>query len=466
MAGRPTAPAGSVVVAYPHRHASTTPQFQRCLRSLCVRDAYSHPGRIFADIAQESSSLIANGRCEIVRTFLDLGADWLLMLDDDMTFAPDLLDRLLEVADPVERPIIGGLCFGVAPRKGVPLRSTLGADLQGWPTLFTLADDGTLTHWTDYARDALIRVDSTGAACLLVHRSVLADERWTADGHPQPWFREGVFDGRALSEDHYFCLTAGRFGYPLHVHTGAQLGHVKHFVADQGWFDQAKRLQWVEPATEPVAVVVPVLGRPHRAAPFMASLRATTGLAEAFAVVDTDDTDTADAWEKAGAHVLVASGGSFPVKVNDGYRATAEPWLFVCGDDVRFHPGWLDQAVATHRASGARVIGTNDLGTDTVTSGSHATHWLIRRDYVDELGASWDGPGVVCHEGYRHAFVDNEVVTVAKQRDEWAHCGASVVEHLHPAFGRADDDATYELGRASYAADHATWERRYGERVP
>src|SRR4029077_20483144 len=151
--------------------------------------------------------------------------------------------------------------------------------------------------------------------------------------------------------------------------------------------------------------------------------------------------------------------GTFAEKVNQAYRETDEPWLFLVGDDVRFQPGWLDQAQHAAR-DGAHVIGTNDLHNPLVLKGEHATHLLIRRNYIDERGASWDGPKVVCHEGYGHWFVDNEIVSVAKQRKVWAFAHHSKVEHLHPLWGGAETDATYELGQSRIVEDKALFEAR------
>jgi hypothetical protein len=106
------------------------------------------------------------------------------------------------------------------------------------------------------------------------------------------------------------------------------------------------------------------------------------------------------------------------------------------------------------------VIGTNDLGNPRVTSGEHATHLLVRRSYVDDMGSSWDGPKVVAHEGYGHWFVDDELVTAAKQRGVWAMALGSLVEHLHPAWGKANDDDVYELGESHATTDRETFEAR------
>lgn len=224
----------------------------------------------------------------------------------------------------------------------------------------------------------------------------------------------------------------------------------------QGFFDSLD----VPPATERVAVIVPVMRRPRNAEPFTRSLLATTGLANLYVVTDPDDVETRNAWAALnGPRVLVTPGGpTFAQKVNYGYRFTWEPWVFIVGDDVTFKRSWLDHLQAVGR-NGFDVIGTNDLCNPRVTAGEHATHIMIRRSYIDAVGASWDGPGTIAHEGYRHWFVDDEIVTAAKQRHVWSPCLASIVQHNHPIVGRADMDDVYELGASESAKDRDlfTW---------
>jgi glycosyltransferase involved in cell wall biosynthesis len=241
------------------------------------------------------------------------------------------------------------------------------------------------------------------------------------------------------------------------------------WLAEDDYYGQVALSQLVPPvpaATEETAVIVPVLRRPQNAAPFMASLAASGApLATVFAVVDADDTESEQAWVKAGATVLKWHGpppGTFAQKVNIGYRITNSPWLLLAGDDVKFHPGWLDQAQHAAR-DGADVVGTNDLHNPRVTAGEHSPHPMIRRAYVDEVGASWDGPKILAHEGYAHWFVDDELVTAAKQRGAWTAAPHSKVEHLHPLWGLAADDETYALGREHIEADKALFEKRLAE---
>jgi hypothetical protein len=293
------------------------------------------------------------------------------------------------------------------------------------------------------------------------------------------WYHRVPARDGSMGEDLSFCMRAAAMDIPIHVHTGVRTTHAKRI-----WLSESDFLaqSLVPPATEEVAVLVPVLGRPEHAEPFMASLRASTGLATAYAVCDADDHDASIAWDLAGATVLFdnkqhlvvnAAGhptgetrpGTFAEKVNLGYAKTGEPWLLLVGSDVRFHAGWFDHAIA---AAGETydVVGTNDLANPWVLAGEHATHPLIRRSYVDGVGASWDGPGVVCHQGYRHNFVDNEIVTAAKQRGIWTMALASKVEHRHPLWGTAPWDAVYELGQASADADQRHWHERRARFAP
>lgn len=231
---------------------------------------------------------------------------------------------------------------------------------------------------------------------------------------------------------------------------------------------------------EPITIVVPVLGRPQNAEPFVASLhdsKAADVVHEVIVVTSKSDEETWDAWSVAGLPrsygveeiamlVVPDEQGSFACKVNRAAEVVASPWMFLVGDDVRFHEYWAQIALAATYGTDVCVVGTNDLGTPAVRSGEHATHMLIRTDYVREQGASWDGPGVVAHEGYHHWFVDNEIVTVAKLRGVWTAASGSVVEHMHPYFGRGQMDDTYRLGEAEAQQDGERWLERVRRYAP
>jgi hypothetical protein len=207
-----------------------------------------------------------------------------------------------------------------------------------------------------------------------------------------------------------------------------------------------------------VDVLVPVVHRPWAAAPFMASVAGDPRV-RVTAIVQEPDSESLEAWALAGAEQLLQSGTTFAQKVNAGFRTTDAPWMLLAGDDVRFTPGWLDACLRAAE-SGAQVIGTNEMDGKRVRLGLHSCHPMISRVYVESQGASWDGPGVVCHEGYRHQYVDDEIVLVAKQRHVWAFAEDAVLEHLHPVYGKGPQDAIYRLGASAASADRALFMER------
>lgn len=177
-----------------------------------------------------SGGLIA-ARNDVAATFLAMDdAEWLWWVDTDMGFAPDALDTLLAVADPHERPIVGGLCFAQMERETDGMggyRSEVVPALYQWHD----GSDGRsgFVAWRNYPRDTLAEVAGTGSAFVLIHRSVftrIADDEQFAAGH---WYDRMLnpLTGQLLGEDLSFCARARMVGIPVHVHTGVRTTHRK-----------------------------------------------------------------------------------------------------------------------------------------------------------------------------------------------------------------------------------------------
>jgi hypothetical protein len=154
-------------------------------------------------------------------------ADWLLFLDADAGFAPDIAERLVEAADPVTRPIVGALAFMVQKRAS--------DNMGGWtwdiaPTIYGWKpdDEGNpgFVPRLDYPENTIVPVAATGCHALLIHRGVL--EKIEAELGPQ-WFERFAMAGYEnlgqLGEDFAFCVRARTLGYPVHVHTGVRTTH-------------------------------------------------------------------------------------------------------------------------------------------------------------------------------------------------------------------------------------------------
>jgi len=447
-----------VFVGYLHPN-NLSASFHQSYFKLLQYDAASNRRLSSWGNIRTSGYSIPEGRNELFEGFLRTDCKWILMVDADMGFQPDALERLLDVADPVERPVVGGLCFayrdsgedGYGGFRSYPL-----------PTIYDWVEhpDGLkrMTGRKHYPVNSLIRCAGTGAAFILIHRSAV--ERVKEEYGPT-WFDRLPGPDGLLGEDISFCYRLGALGVPIHVNTGVRTTHHKNIWVSEPdfWLDMQ-----VPPATDSVDVVVPtVKERFDHLQPLYETLVASTGLAKCWFVVDEDlDSKKADLLEGMGAELHWESG-SFPHKLNAWYERSGAkaPWIQVVGDDCRFHPDWFNKAMFVAGKYDAKVVATNDLTNPRVTRGEHATHPLINRRYVEEVGSSWGGPGVFCHEGYAHNFVDDELVAVAKQRGVFQAALGSIVEHFHPLTQGRPADATDEKNQATFKQDGKLFRTRF-----
>lgn len=218
-------------------------------------------------------------------------------------------------------------------------------------------------------------------------------------------------------------------------------------------------------------ILVPVLRRPRNVAPLVRSVHENTPEPHRLLFVATaGDLEEITAIRDAGADLLEVPPyprGDYARKINAGYRSSSEPFLFLGADDLAFHPGWLSAALSEFERPEIGVVGTQDLApTERARTGQHATHSLVRRSYVDERGTI-DRRGEVLHPGYWHEYVDDEFIATARARGAFVFAHGSVVEHLHPSWGKAPTDELYAQqrrrmshGRALYARRRRLWTSR------
>lgn len=215
-------PAEKVVVSY-IRPSLIHGDFAESLMDMMDYDRATHH-RIAGRLSFKSGSNLSQARNKVCEQFLIFGqADWLLMIDTDMTFGQDALERILEYADPEASPVVGGLCFGF--------------DEQGLvqPTLYDAADfegngNVTFVRYHDWKPDSMMQVVGTGAAFLLVHKSVLEKVRDKGFNRVFPWFQETYLQDKVIGEDITFCLRVGQCEVPVFVNTAVQIGHIKERI--------------------------------------------------------------------------------------------------------------------------------------------------------------------------------------------------------------------------------------------
>jgi len=134
--------------------------------------------------------------------------EWLLQLDTDHQFAPDLLERLLRLRAKYKTRVLSGLYFN----KHQP----------HFPVANTWGDPGKVNQllvWDD-TKDALGGMGPVGAGCLLVDMTVFREISQKLGEAPFA-IRPG------LSEDYSFCKRCQECGIEVHLATNIESHHLR-----------------------------------------------------------------------------------------------------------------------------------------------------------------------------------------------------------------------------------------------
>lgn len=164
-------------------------------------------------------SLVYNARNELAKQAIKSEADWVLWLDSDMVFEPNLLNRMLEVCKENEIDFLTGLCF----RRKPPYT----------PCLFDRLEK--VGHGASYTAimsvpDGRFKVGGCGFAGVLMSTDVLLSVAAKFGGR--------MFDPmEGFGEDVSFCWRARQCGYEIWCDSEIELGHVGSMVVTREFFE-------------------------------------------------------------------------------------------------------------------------------------------------------------------------------------------------------------------------------------
>ena len=195
--------------------------FVECLNRLTAR--YSEDE---LEVKFLKASLVYDARNQLTKYVLDKGCyDYVLWLDSDMTFEPDLLERLMK--DIEGRDAVTGLCFGRRPPFKPCIYKKLDIEQTATPNGPMLLP--TCENWFDYPRDQLFEVQACGFACVLMRTEAL--EKMLVYGVP-------FFPVGGLGEDLTFCWRAKKLGIKFWCDSRLKIGHIMRISVDEKLRDQ------------------------------------------------------------------------------------------------------------------------------------------------------------------------------------------------------------------------------------
>ena len=162
-------------------------------------------------LEMKMSSLVYMSRNDLGKSAIARECDYVLWLDSDQVFEPDLLERMFKVMQDNDLDILSGVYY----RRVPPYSPVLMKSLE-WA-------DGKAT-WSEYSKlpETLFEVGGAGFGCVLMSTDVLMSVQSKFSTMFQPV--------QGMGEDLAFCWRARQCGYRIMCDPSIEVGHVGQAV--------------------------------------------------------------------------------------------------------------------------------------------------------------------------------------------------------------------------------------------
>lgn len=174
-------------------------------------------------IAFQMSSLIYMARNDLALKAVKMGADYILWLDSDMVFEPDLMSRLFKTLEEKSADFVSGLYFKrFPPYEPVAYKE------------FRFSEDGEIvaTKMTEVPTETA-PIDGVGFGCVLMSTAMAMA---VFNEYKTMFAPIGN-----VGEDIAFCYRARTLGYDLYLDPSIRCGHVGHYVVTEDLFNAFKK---------------------------------------------------------------------------------------------------------------------------------------------------------------------------------------------------------------------------------
>lgn len=428
---------------------------------------------------------LPHGRNQIVKEFLRSGFEWLWFCDDDQSFEPNVLERMMATADAKERPIVGTLIF-----------SYNAGDFQTHkPTLWTIGEGNQPMRFQQVPPPGVYPL-LTGTGCVVIHRSVFegvaaakvpgSDKTWGETSWP--WFEYSEWvnaDGApdVFGEDLTFMVRALAAGFVPHVDTRIEVGHRKQFTADlRTYTEEQQRIAAFEAQEDlPTFVVIPVKGQEQLTKSLLRQLVEQGGYERIFVYDNAAGTDEAapSYGDAPGSVTTIPAAG---MNIHEMWNAGIERALELGGPDCNIAILNNDLRIGPEFLSGLRKVLRSDPRIGAVSPNYDGRDGAWQFQQVHGIAANrYDGTGGLAgfafmvrgdlfsagfpmfDTGFQWWFGDNDfTLNLDKHGYAYGIATRTTVEHLDGGSKSTVHDAAFE---AQVAKDRERFCEKWNARL-
>lgn len=171
-------------------------------------------------VAFQIGSLVYDSRNNLAKHALTMEADYVLWLDSDMMFGPDILERMIKRMEERELDILSGIYY----RRRHPFSPVLFKK-------FSIDENNMAIHenFNSYPKNDIFEVEGIGFGCVLMKSDVL----FNVAAKYKDWFSPL---GR-VGEDLSFCWRARQCGYKIYADPEIQLGHCGSQIITKDFYE-------------------------------------------------------------------------------------------------------------------------------------------------------------------------------------------------------------------------------------
>lgn len=186
-------------------------EFVKCVTAL------RHVGDCRLDF--HAGSLVYAARDQLAAKAIEDNSDYILWLDSDMVFEPDLLEKLYADLQEEDSEYVAALFFKRRPPHDTCLYKKIRMGLPG---------ESITEDYNDYPEDAVFPIDASGFGAVLMKTSLVKDivDEFHTAFMPIPGY----------GEDISFCIRAKKLGHELYCDSRVKVGHITRTVVDEDTF--------------------------------------------------------------------------------------------------------------------------------------------------------------------------------------------------------------------------------------